>query len=180
MTLTPNYGFILPAVNSSVDEDLWGDELNENFSNLDTDLKAVSDVADNALASAQLPIGSLYFNAAVATNPGDPSMLGYGTWVAHAQGRVVVGVGSGTDSNGTVRAFTLGETNGQYTHTQTGGEVGSHSHTIPARNTGQFGSSNTVAATLDNTTMTTNASAAPTAMDWMQPYIGAYVWRRTA
>lgn len=35
-TNTPNYNFILPAVNSSTDEDLWGDELNTNFSSLDT------------------------------------------------------------------------------------------------------------------------------------------------
>lgn len=35
-TLTPNYSFILPAVNDPADQDLWGGYLNENFESLDT------------------------------------------------------------------------------------------------------------------------------------------------
>lgn len=33
---TSNYSFILPAVNSAVDQDLWGGELNTNFTSLDS------------------------------------------------------------------------------------------------------------------------------------------------
>ena len=40
---TPNYNFILPAVNDPTDADLWGGYLNSNWSALDTDLKTVSD-----------------------------------------------------------------------------------------------------------------------------------------
>lgn len=47
-SLTPNYNFVLPAVNSPTDEDLWGDELNANWSAIDTDLKTVSDQANLA------------------------------------------------------------------------------------------------------------------------------------
>jgi hypothetical protein len=35
-TTTTNYGFILPAVGSPTDEDLWGDELNDNTTSLDS------------------------------------------------------------------------------------------------------------------------------------------------
>lgn len=49
---TPNYGWILPAVNDPVDANAWGTELNGNISDQDTIVKAVSDTADNALATA--------------------------------------------------------------------------------------------------------------------------------
>lgn len=42
------------------------------------------------LSASIYPVGSIYINAAVATNPG--TLLGFGTWVAFASGRVLVGV----------------------------------------------------------------------------------------
>lgn len=50
--VTPNYGFYLPLVNNATDQDLWGGYLNDNFSELDTLIKAVQD------AIPPLPIGS--------------------------------------------------------------------------------------------------------------------------
>lgn len=47
---TPNYAFNLPVVGG--DTGAWGSLLNENWSDLDTDLKAVSDVADAAQTTA--------------------------------------------------------------------------------------------------------------------------------
>ena len=44
---TTNYAFVLPEVGAS--EDTWGTKLNQNWSDLDTDLKAVSDVANAAV-----------------------------------------------------------------------------------------------------------------------------------
>lgn len=35
-TSTPNFSFTLPAVNNPVDEDLWGTQLNANWSSLDS------------------------------------------------------------------------------------------------------------------------------------------------
>lgn len=54
-TTTSNFGFTLPAVNSAVDEDLWGAQLNTNFSNLDSYLAtrtANYDFADFELQNA--------------------------------------------------------------------------------------------------------------------------------
>ena len=44
---TTNYGFTLPEVGAS--SDTWGTKLNQNWSDIDTDLKAVSDVANAAV-----------------------------------------------------------------------------------------------------------------------------------
>lgn len=45
-TFTPNYNFCLPAEGGS--PGTWDTKLNANFTDIDTDLKAVSDVADTA------------------------------------------------------------------------------------------------------------------------------------
>lgn len=42
-TITTNYGFTLPAVNDPTDEDLWGTEINANFTALDASLKTATD-----------------------------------------------------------------------------------------------------------------------------------------
>ena len=46
-----------------------------------------------ALGSLFYPVGSIYINATVATNPG--TLLGFGTWTAFGAGRVPVGFDSG-------------------------------------------------------------------------------------
>jgi hypothetical protein len=45
-----------------------------------------------AVKQTLYPIGSIYSSTA-ATNPGDASMLGFGTWIQFAAGRVLVGAG---------------------------------------------------------------------------------------
>ena len=52
----------------------------------------VQDVAD-AIKAALFPVGSIYTNSSVATNPG--TLLGFGTWSAFGAGRVMVGFNSG-------------------------------------------------------------------------------------
>ena len=46
-----------------------------------------------AAMAAVYPVGSIYSNAAVSTNPA--TLLGFGTWTAYAAGRVLVGLDSG-------------------------------------------------------------------------------------
>ncbi len=167
-------------VNSSTDEDLWGSELNTNFSSLDTILHAF-----------QLPIGSLYFNADVATNPA--TLLGYGTWVAFGQGRVLIGVGSGTDANGDIRAFTNGETGGEYEHTLTLPEIPAHAHDYGVRTNTPTSFDNTIAASPQAGNLLGASGSGGTAYEPVtdsvggddphtnvQPYIAIYAWRRSA
>lgn len=190
-TVTPNYGFILPAINDPTDQDLWGGMLNSNFESLDTIIKNVADTA------GRLPVGSLYIVDGVSTNPSDPSLLGYGTWVAFGTGRMLVSVGSGTDSRGETRAFTSGETGGEYNHAMTAGENGSHTHRVmgyPAGGSdkaiGQVDSEALMGAGVQSgQTYYTNfgdggqileSSGSGTPHNNMPPYIAVYVWKRTA
>jgi hypothetical protein len=81
-----------------------------------------------AALNALYPVGSIYINASVTTNPA--SLLGFGTWVAFGEGRVIVGQNtSDTDFD------TLEETGGSkasvaaHTHTfTTGTESVGHTH----------------------------------------------------
>lgn len=81
-----------------------------------------------AALQAMYPVGSVYINATVATNPA--TLLGFGTWVTVGDGKVLVNQDT-TDTD----FDTLGETGGSkssvssHTHTfTTGTESANHSH----------------------------------------------------
>jgi microcystin-dependent protein len=92
---------------------------------------------------AAYPIGSIYINADVATNPSDPAMLGFGTWTAFGSGRVMVGLDSGdadfneAEETGGVKTQALsianlaahGHVQNSHNHTQN-----SHNHTQNSHN----------------------------------------------
>lgn len=80
-----------------------------------------------AALAASYPIGSIYINAASATNPA--TLLGFGTWVAFGAGRVMVGLDAGNAAFDTIE-----ETGGSadavvvsHTHTATVTDAG-HRH----------------------------------------------------
>ena len=78
------------------------------------------------LSASIYPVGSIYINAGVTTNPA--TLLGFGTWTAFGAGRVMVGLNAG-DS-----AFdTLQETGGNkdavlVSHSHTTDTAGNHQH----------------------------------------------------
>ena len=86
-----------------------------------------------AALQAIYPVGSVYINATVSTNPS--TLLGFGTWVTVGDGKVIVNQDTGDTS-----FDVLGETGGSkdaivvtHTHTFTGnatGSSGSHTHGI--------------------------------------------------
>jgi len=108
------------------------------------------------------PVGSIYTNASVSTNPA--TLLGFGTWTAFGAGRVMVGFDAGNalfdtaeETGGSADAITV-----SHTHTATVSET-PHSHTYDDVGRTAFaftGSSGT------------NAN--------YQPYITVYIWKRTA
>jgi len=53
-----------------------------------------------AALAASYPVGSIYMNATVATNPN--TLLGFGTWIAFGAGRVPVGLNAGDAAFDTV------------------------------------------------------------------------------
>jgi hypothetical protein len=161
-------------------------------------------VATVAAIQALYPIGSIYINAGVTTNPG--TLLGFGTWVAFGAGRVMVGL------NGSDALFdALEETGGSkdatlvsHNHTgTTGGQSATHNHNFTigrsfggdkpdntgvgfgayglTNSNGQEDTLSTGNASADhshNFTTSTQGSSATDAN--LQPYITVAMWKRTA
>jgi len=120
------------------------------------------------------PVGSIYFNAAVSTNPA--TLLGFGTWVAYAAGRVPVGkAASGTFD-------TLNEEQGAETHTLSVAELPAHTHSYDRQNTSTDAISihDIVRTTGGNSSATSGSTGSGTAHNNIQPSITVYMWRRTA
>lgn len=161
-----------------------------------------------ALISLLYPVGTIYTNASVSTNPN--ILLGFGTWEAYGTGRVLVGVDTGQ-----TEFDTLGETGGSKTHTLSTAEMPSHTHTQNAhthtqdahthghnaqrwegsRGTNDWTASPTgsdvyigftdasisaATATNQNTTATNQNTGGGGAHNNLQPYVCVYMWRRTA
>lgn len=119
----------------------------------------------NTTLDSIYPIGSVYISL-TDTNPGTYLK---GTWEQFAQGRTLVGVGSGSDGSNT-QTFDVNDTGGEYKHLltkkelsfieygailqQNGSEIGVHSH-----GPGERGSEK---------------------ISLMQPYYTVYFWKRVA
>lgn len=139
-------------------------------------VKAAVDAIPSVDLSAVYPVGSVYINASVATNPA--TLLGFGTWEAFGAGRVMVGLDAGQ-----TEFDTIGETGGSKTHTLTVDEIPSHSHTTTLNNWSADGPSaltqipNSISGTISYTSSSTGGGAAH---NNLQPYIVVYMWKRTA
>ena len=123
------------------------------------------------------PVGSIYINAAVATNPA--TLLGFGTWAAFGAGRVMVGI------DATQTEFdTAEETGGEKSVTLTTSQLPAHTHNNPA-GISPAPNANDVDITGGNgRTIADNVATASTgggqAHNNLQPYIVVYMWKRTA
>jgi hypothetical protein len=156
---------------------------------------STTQVATTAFVTAALqalyPVGSIYINAGVTTNPG--TLLGFGTWTAFGAGRVMVGL-NGSDSS----FDTLEETGGSkdaivvsHTHTATVSDSG-HAHSYLSPQTEFVGGGGngirTVSTSVGTSTTTvttgitvsngTTGSSGTNAN--LQPYITVAMWKRTA
>ena len=135
-----------------------------------TAVAALDAAAINAIV---YPVGSIYTNMAVATNPA--SLLGMGTWVAFGEGRVLVGkAGSGTFD-------TLGATGGAETdaHALSISEMPAHTHT-PNAGGADYGYGATFNSSGGGGTTSSTGGGAAHTHDILQPYIVVYMWKRTA
>lgn len=168
-TLTPNYNLIKPGVNDPTDQDLWGGYLNTDMDIIDTTIKSISD-------RATLPVGSLYFNASVATNPA--TLLGYGTWTAFGEGRMMLGAGSGSGLTPRV----AGATGGAETKSIAQANLPNISLSFDTQtNTASNGGTVVYKANgpVDGT-QSVSLGGSGTALDIMNPFIVVYIWQRTA
>lgn len=168
-----------------------------NITDLRVKIEVIPELVNNeavvgAIGPALYPVGSVYINASVATNPA--TLLGFGTWTAFGAGRVPVGI------DATQTEFdTAGETGGAKTHALSIAELATHNHapgTIQVRaNVGNVaagagnlddfpGSDGPISATNqvvgNSVTGTTANTGSGTAHNNLQPYIVVYMWQRTA
>lgn len=134
-------------------------------------------IAASAGLQAAYPVGSVYINAGVSTNPA--TLLGFGTWTAYGAGRVIVGLDSGQ-----TEFDTLGETGGAKTHTLITTELPSHTHQVGTFLADAVGA-NTVSQAFIKTGTPINSNAQQSgstgsgnAHNNLQPYIVAYMWQR--
>ena len=126
------------------------------------------------------PVGSLYMNATNATNPG--TLLGFGTWTAFGEGRVLIGIDSSdTDFD------TAEETGGSKTHTLTESQIPSHRHQVGSTDSSAgFGGAAGNQEFVQNfgsgigTPCNTSFTGGGSAHNNVQPYIVVYMWKRTA
>jgi hypothetical protein len=145
-----------------------------------------------AALAAMYPVGSIYTNASVSTNPA--TLLGFGTWTAFGAGRVMVGFDSGNalfdtaeETGGSADAITV-----SHTHTATVNDSG-HTHSAgPAAGSaatqgagsGQWRTDSAGAGISSSSTTgitVTNASTGSSGTNAnYQPYITVYMWKRTA
>jgi hypothetical protein len=142
------------------------------------------------------PVGSIYINASVSTNPG--TLLGFGTWTAFGAGRVLVGFNSSNplfdtaeETGGSADAIVVSHTHTDsgHSHSTYGAESGFR-HPVRAGSDAIIdGSSGSVSAddALYNAASRTDSSTANISTTGSsgtnanyQPYITVYMWKRTA
>ena len=142
-----------------------------------------------SLITGLYPVGSIYINASVATNPG--TLLGFGTWVAFGAGRVMVGFNAANalfdtaeETGGSADASVV-----SHTHTATVTDPG-HAHGIggpvavpttaaqayfPGSGATPQSASAVTGISVSNSTEGSSGTNAN-----YQPYITVYMWKRTA
>ena len=150
-----------------------------------------------AAKEALYPVGSIYTNSSVSTNPA--TLLGFGTWSAFAAGRVMVGFNAsntlfdtaeetGGSADAIVVAHTHSITDPTHTHVITTpdgyklGTLPSTEATARQISNGDLGTKgNFYGATASSTGITgTNSTGSSATNANYQPYITVYMWKRTA
>ena len=131
---------------------------------------------------AMFPVGAIY----LTWNDNNPGNFLGGTWVRMAEGRALFGVGVSKDTNGFSAKVSEHEAWGYWKHKITVDEMPPHSHDINIPTATTWGGNGGTAFQL-----TSNHEGTPT-YKYIQnagggkdfyttpPYIGIYVWRRTA
>lgn len=124
------------------------------------------------------PVGTVIIN----TNGVNPGTYLGGTWEQFAQGRTLIGAGTGNDGS-TSMSFTALATYGEYSHKLTLDELASHAHKyyspivqkVTATSSGSTYGNYNMQYKIDS-----DGAGGDNAHNNIQPSIGVYFWRRTS
>jgi hypothetical protein len=143
-----------------------------------------------AALSAIYPVGSIYINAAVSTNPN--TLLGFGTWTAFGAGKVIVGLDSADalfdtleETGGSKDAIVVSHTHTAtvtdpgHLHTQVGTSPGISAASGDPGSSAVAGSSNTGSAVTGISVANSTTGSSGTNAN-VQPFIIVKMWKRTA
>ena len=159
----------------------------------DSSTKLATTAFVQSVLQALYPVGSVYTNASVSTNPN--TLFGFGTWTAFGAGRVMVGLDAGNalfdtaeETGGSANAVTVSHT---HTATSTVTDPG-HAHNYfraiskasydPGAEAWTSESSQATSTATTGITVATSVStegSSGTNANY-QPYITVYLWKRTA
>jgi hypothetical protein len=162
--------------------------ITQSYGNSSTSLATTAFV--QAALAAIYPVGSIYTNATVSTNPA--TLLGFGTWTAFGAGRVMAGF------NASNALFDTAEKTGgsadsivvSHTHSATVNET-PHSHGYLSNTGGSTGISpasqnsgnptgNTTGTAVTGITVTNASTGSSGTNANYAPFITVYMWKRTA
>ena len=138
----------------------------------------VSDAAQKAVIDVIYPVGSVFIAVSAMT---PPSATGV-TWERIAEGRTLVGEGTGTDDNLVAKSFTGSTLGGEYEHTLTEAEMPSHRHGTDVQNVnnGLSGGDGRGGTAIGGQAAFTTFTGGDAAHNNIQPYLVTYIWKRTA
>jgi len=136
---------------------------------------------EDVFYSCPFPVGGIY----ISTDSTNPNTIWAGTtWSAIAEGRVLIGAGTGNDGTNSL-TVDGGDTGGEYQHTLTINEMPSHTHPFSISNNPKFdveqvSDGKTIRDDNQPDSYTTSATGGGQSHNIMQPYLGVYMWERTA
>lgn len=151
--------------------------LNNLMSGLDSGAAGWAAMRTNVV-NMVYPVGTIYYNSIQGNNPRD--FFGTGTWIAWAQGRVIVGVGQTTDTRGEARNFGNQSQGGEFQHQLSEAEMPAHQHGFNAINYGGGNHIGQGSNVIGGMNMATDWRGGNAAHNNMQPYTSAFCWIRTA
>ena len=141
-----------------------------------------------------IKLGGIIFNVNYVTPDEVHAGEGYGTWERFAEGRVLIGTGTGTDKNSITMTFANGQTEGEYSHTLTVAEMPKHNHgsnmrfeageeiLVDAELATKVDSGDMLDHMNEDTTASTNTTYSGNNQPHnnLQPFVAVGIWKRIA